>query len=225
VTTALQFSGGKDSLACLYLNRELWDDMYVVWVNTGSAYPEVVEYMRGWAKRLPRFVEVKSDQPAQIAKRGMPSDVVPLAYTEMGQMLGSNPPYLIQGWMVCCAENIWMPLRDAMQKLGVTRVIRGQRNDESRKGPLRNGEVHEGIEYVYPLQDWTREEVFAYLREVKAEIPDYYQHEDTSRDCWNCTAFLDENKRRIDNLPEDKRVVVLKRLVMIAEAVQKESRW
>jgi phosphoadenosine phosphosulfate reductase len=225
VTTALQFSGGKDSLACLYLYREQWDDLYVVWVNTGAAYPEVVETMRSWAKRLPHFLEVKSDQPAQIAKRGFPSDVVPLRYTEMGNLLGTPTPYLIQGWMACCAENIWLPLREAMRSLGVTKIIRGQRNDEARKGPVRSGEVHEGIEYVYPLENWTRDEVFAYLREVKAEVPAYYHREDTSRDCWDCTAFLDENQKRIANLSDDKRAVVLERFGMISRAVREESRW
>jgi phosphoadenosine phosphosulfate reductase len=199
--------------------------MHVVWVNTGSAYPDVVEYMRGWAKRLPHFVEVKSDQPAQIKARGFPSDVVPLRYTEMGRLTGTPTPYLIQGWMVCCAENIWLPMADAMRRLGVTRIIRGQRNDEGRKGSLRNGQVVDGVEYVYPLESWTRAEVFAYLKAVGAELPAYYALEDTSRDCWDCTAFLDENQRRIDNLPEDKRAVVLERLDMIADAVKRESRW
>jgi phosphoadenosine phosphosulfate reductase len=225
MNTALQFSGGKDSLACLYMYRKQWDNLTVVWVNTGAAYPEVIEYMQGWKKKLPNFVEIKTDQPGQIDRYGWPSDVVPLRYTAMANVVDETPPYLIQGWIACCSENIWMPMYKAMHDLGVKRVIRGQRNEERRKGSLRNSHVVDGIEYVYPIETWTREEVFAYLRKVKAEIPEYYAKEDTSRDCWDCTAFLDENRRRIENLPEFKREIVIGRLHKIAQAVKAESQW
>jgi phosphoadenosine phosphosulfate reductase len=46
--TALQFSGGKDSLACLHLYREQWPDLLVMWLNTGAVYPEMMDYMDGW---------------------------------------------------------------------------------------------------------------------------------------------------------------------------------
>jgi len=36
VTEVLQLSGGKDSLACLYLLKPKWDDLIVAWVNTGA---------------------------------------------------------------------------------------------------------------------------------------------------------------------------------------------
>ena len=44
---ALQFSGGKDSLAVLYLCKEWWNKITVVWLNTGSAFPETIAQMEG----------------------------------------------------------------------------------------------------------------------------------------------------------------------------------
>lgn len=221
--TALQFSGGKDSLACLYLYREQWETLYVLWVNTGAAYPDVVEYMDGWRRRLPNFIEIKSDQPAQIKANGYPADVVPVRYTLLGQRLGMAPPFLIQDWGGCCGANIWQPMYDTVKRLGIERLIRGQRADEKRKGPLLNGQVVEGIEVVHPLEDWTAGQVFAYLKEVKAYIPPYYDTEQTSRDCWDCTAYLDENRERIANLAPERRELVRRRLRLIHNAVEKES--
>lgn len=222
---ALQFSGGKDSLACLYMYRKQWDELYVVWVNTGAAYPDVIEFMEGWKNRLPHFIEVKTNQPEQVKEHGWPSDVVPLRYTKMGRIVGMDSPFLIQGWMACCGENIWLPMREAIINLGVTTVIRGQRNDEARKGLLRNGEVVDGITYLYPIENWTAQAVFKYLHIVGAEIPAYYELEQTSRDCWDCTGFLDENRARIENLPEERRREIKRRLALMSEAVAKESRW
>ena len=40
----LQFSGGKDSTACLHLLEPWWDKVHVVWVNPGAPYPEMLEH-------------------------------------------------------------------------------------------------------------------------------------------------------------------------------------
>jgi len=79
-------------------------------VNAGAAYPDVVEYMAHWKNRLPHFVEVRSSQPEQIVRGGFPSDVVPVRYTAAGEFFGMKPPFLIQDYLSCCAENVWIPL-------------------------------------------------------------------------------------------------------------------
>jgi 3'-phosphoadenosine 5'-phosphosulfate sulfotransferase (PAPS reductase)/FAD synthetase len=48
----LQFSGGKDSLACLLLLRPWWDRLTVMWVNTGAAFPETLELMEAVRSRV-----------------------------------------------------------------------------------------------------------------------------------------------------------------------------
>jgi 3'-phosphoadenosine 5'-phosphosulfate sulfotransferase (PAPS reductase)/FAD synthetase len=223
--TALQFSGGKDSLACLYLHRDRWDEILVCWVNTGAAYPEVVEYMRGWAARLPHFLEIASDQQAQIERNGYPSEVVPLNYSPFGRAHVKGVGALkIQSYFGCCAENIWFPMQAEMHRRGIRKIIRGQRRQERRTGIVTNGYIDtQGIEYVLPIENWTEQQVFDYLREVGAELPPYYATERTSRDCWDCTAYLDENVERIRNLPPAKRAVVTQRLSAIHSAIEREA--
>ncbi|WOJ93371.1 phosphoadenosine phosphosulfate reductase family protein [Congregibacter variabilis] len=223
MVTALQFSGGKDSLACLHLFESEWDDIYVVWVNTGAAYPDVIEYMEEWRQVLPNFVEVKTDQPGNIAKYGWPADVVPINSTSIGRKLMSGDGPVIQDYLSCCGRNIWAPMQSAMKDLGATRIIRGQRADDSHKGPLKSGQLVDGVEYVYPLENWSEQDVFDYLRSVDAQIPSYYaKGEVTGRDCWDCTAYLEENVNRIQGLPDEKRVEMERRISLIDSAISSE---
>lgn len=81
---ALQLSGGRDSIACLYLMRPWLDRITVYWLNTGAAFPEtlaVIEQMRAW---VPHFVEIDGDQPGHVARHGIPSDLVPSSHTPIG---------------------------------------------------------------------------------------------------------------------------------------------
>lgn len=224
-STALHFSGGKDSLACLYLNRHRWHDIHVVWLNTGAVYPEMQAYMDRWRERLPNFVEIKSDQPRQIAANGWPSDVVPVNATRFARSFLKTDAPLIQSYLECCAQNIWLPLHKGTLELGVTEIIKGQRADDARKAPVRDGDKIDGITYRFPIEGWTEAQVFSYLHEIEADMPPgYAQGEKTGRDCWDCTAYLDENRQRIRNLPCDKRRVVEERLAAIRKTIDENWR-
>lgn len=183
---ALQFSGGKDSLACLMLLREHWDRITVCWMNTGAAYPEVIAQMDAIKRRVPKFLEVQSDQPGFIRRNGFPSDV--------GM---EHFPH----WSLCCTTNMWAPMNRAMKDGGYTLIIRGQKNSDVRKAPVRSGETHDGIKYYFPLEDWSTDEVERYLKYIGEPIPKSYQWANTSLDCWSCTAFLDEREKELSNLP------------------------
>ena len=223
IDTALQFSGGKDSLACLYLNKHRWDNLYVVWLDTGAAYPEMVEYMEGWKSRLPHFIHIKSDQPGNIAARGWPVDVLPVENTLIGKIISGNDNQLMQSNMDCCATNIWLPLYNGCLKLGIKYLMKGQRNDDRRKSAARHGRIVDGIEYVMPIQDWTEEQVFEYLKSVDAIMPPGYDAgEKTGRDCWDCTAYLDDNRKRVYNLKGDKQAEMLRRLAVIDAEIEKQ---
>lgn len=224
--TALLFSGGKDSLACLYLNKHRWNDILVIWLNTGAVYPEMQEYMDGWKKKLPNFWEVKSNQPKQVAENGWPVDVLPVNNTVLGKSVSGTEGPLLQPYLNCCAQNIWIPLHMAVLSTGVKYVIKGQRIADGRKSTSRNGDVVDGIQYVMPIETWSDEEVLDYLKLVGAEMaPGYNQGEKTGRDCWDCTAYLDENRQRIENLPEERKMEIKRRLGIIKDAIDKQWSW
>ena len=82
----------------------------------------------------------------------------------------------------------------------------------------------DGIELLMPIETWSTEQVFKYLKQVGAELPPgYAEGEKTGRDCWDCTAYLDDNKQRIANLPADRQMVVRDRLAQIEAAIKEEQ--
>ena len=225
--TALLFSGGKDSLACLYLAREQWDELDVVWLNTGAADEETLEYMARWRDRLPRFFEIRTDQPGDLRENGWPADVVPVNSTRFGKMIaGDDGSPLIQSYLNCCANNIWIPLHQWLVDNGYTRAITGQRAADARKSIATHGTIANGVTYLMPIEGWSDDQVWSYLREVGADLaPGYARGELTGRDCWDCTAYLRENAKRIANLPQDKWREVERRIQAIEDAVTAQWGW
>lgn len=219
ITTALQFSGGKDSLACLYLWRDKLDETVVVWCNSGAAYPETIAQMERIKAWVPNFLEVRGNQPAVIERYGYPSDVVPVLSSPHPACVHNQAKVRIQSFIDCCARSIWAPMYAAVKALGVSKVVRGQRNGETLTGPVRNGHIYDGIEYILPIQDWSEADVLEYLKEVGAELPEYYQTERTSRDCWSCTAYRFESRERTNNLTGEQREIVFARLEQIRAAI------
>ena len=101
------------------------------------------------------------------------------------------------------------------RELGAKKIVRGQRAEEHFKAPIKSGFVDQfGVEYEFPIENWTKAEVFDYCERTCPEfIPPHYElGEETSRDCWDCIAYLHENVPRIRNLPADKAAIVSRRL-------------
>lgn len=222
-TKALSFSGGKDSLACLFLLESMWDDLVVVWCNTGNAHPSTIAMMERIRMMVPHFHEVLSDQPSFIAECGYPTEILPTNRTPFGQQLDSRKGRKFIDWQTCCSTNIWIPLHHAMTELGVTTVFRGQKRADMIRSPIKNGHVENGVAYVFPLEDWTDQMVFDYLGD---RVPEHYlRGEKTSRDCVNCTAYLHENKERIAALPPSDRAEVIEVLRDLRECIQESVNY
>lgn len=208
----LQFSGGLDSIACLWLLKDE-PGLNVLTVSTDGAYPERSAYLDRVRNALPhiRFAEIHADR--NLKTHGIPVDVVPVKFTALGSIVQGAPlkyrtPY------ECCAEALWAPMHQTCLKLGVTTIFRGQRDDDARKAPIEDGQEVEGVTYRFPLAKWTRQQVVEYVEANCHDlIPESYKlGEGTSRDCWDCTGYLDENVQRIKNLPDDKKSVVMARI-------------
>lgn len=188
---ALQFSGGRDSLACLYLMRPYWDRLTVYWCDTGAAYPETVQTMLKVRKMVPHFAVIQGQQPQVIEQFGMPSDLVPASATPIGRLAGGSAP-AIQDRYSCCARSMMIPTHERMLADGITLIIRGQKNADRLKSPVRSGDVIDGIEYLFPIQDWSKRQVMDYLREQGAPVPRFYEMLNGQPDCMTCSAWWEE---------------------------------
>lgn len=199
---ALMYSGGKDSTACLYLLKKWWDKIHVVWVNSGAAFPEIIDFMANMRQKLPNFIEVKSNQPNYVEAFGHPTEVLPVNYTAMGQAIGEKQSLKLNSYIDCCATNIWKPAMDAAQKIGATLIIRGQKDCDVKKAPIKSGQIHGGVEYLFPIEAWTHDEVRDYLGKQEFITPPYYHLLASSLDCWNCTAYCYEHKDKLEYMSQ-----------------------
>jgi 3'-phosphoadenosine 5'-phosphosulfate sulfotransferase (PAPS reductase)/FAD synthetase len=196
---ALQFSGGIDSLACLWITRGM-PNVTVYWGKTDGAYPDMEHYIRSCCKaaELPLRI-VEGDRG--IAEHGYPNDADP------------------ESVFACCSRGLWKPMHQAMVDDGVEVVIRGQRDDDLLRAAIGNGYRDDrGITYLFPLAVWDRYQVVQYVNDVCPHLvhESYSMGEVTGRDCWDCTGYLFDNAQRIINLPDDKRKFVLQHIGGIA---------
>lgn len=195
---ALQFSSGKDSAAVLWLLEPYWDQVDVVWMNPGNPYPETLEYMQEISEIVPRFICVMGNQPQDIKKNGWPADIVPMESTEIGMVFKSEKTLRLRPFWECCSNNMWRPLEQFVKGSQYTGVIRGQKLADSLKGPTHSGTIHDGVEYFFPIDNWTDEQVFDFLGDRVP--PSYKRGLKSSLDCMNCTAYMQENPGRIADL-------------------------
>lgn len=217
---ALQVSGGKDSLAVLELLRAHWHKMTVYWLNTGAAFPETVEVIGRIRQNVPHFVEVQGNQPHVVATFGIPSDIVPVSRTELGIMVSGKSVQMIQDRYACCARVLMNPMHERMVADEITLIIRGQRDDDTYKSPLRSGDVVDGVELLFPIEDWTQGDVISYLTQKGIPIPRFYRHLNSAPDCMTCSAWWENGAAKyLKKYHPDMHREVQTRLDIINEAV------
>lgn len=190
---ALQLSGGRDSIACVYLLRDYLDRVTVYWTNTGNAFPETIETINHLKPLIPNFVEISGNQPEVIRQFGLPSDLVPVANTPMG-VYGGQSDFLIQDRYSCCTRSILNPMHERMIADGITLIIRGQRNSDRLKARYRSGDIVDGFQFYFPIEDWSESDVMAYLEKEGAPIPRFYSTLSSTPDCIGCTAWWEEGR-------------------------------
>lgn len=190
---ALQFSGGKDSLALLYMLRPQLHDVPVYWLNAGDTPPEtlaVIDQVREW---IPHFHEVKSDVKSWRDTHGYPSDIVTARNHPLGLAYGLSPLKLTPRFD-CCFNNLMLPLHKRMIDDKVDAVIRGTKRCDTGSIPVQGQTPF--YEVLLPLADWSHEKVFDYLLQVDAPRNSIYEHFKgaSSPECLGCTAWWDDGK-------------------------------
>lgn len=220
------FSGGRDSIACLNLLKNDLDKVLVIWVNMGANFPEIVELMDGIRQLVPNFLEIQTNQPDDIKANGYPVDMLPISYTAFGQSCTSKKDIKLQSFADCCNKNFWSPSHAKVKELGITGIIRGQRASDGIRGPIKSGYVEDGIEYFFPIEDWSEQQMLSYLKEQNVIIDERLSMPHSSLDCWNCTAYLNDSKERMKYVKKhhpEKFGEVVKILKRIDVAVKEEA--
>lgn len=194
---ALEVSGGRDSLACFYLVRAagLLDRVTVYWVNTGNAFPETLAIMEHVRSMAPHFVEIAGRQPEVIAAFGIPTDIMPRSCTPIGVMLGEGSVKMQDSYS-CCARVYMQPMHERVTADGNTLIIRGQRESDSHKAPIKSGDWEHGIQYLFPIEGWSRDEVDSYLKDQGAPRNRCYDYMTSTPDCMGCSGWWDEGRSR-----------------------------
>lgn len=195
-TTALELSGGKDSVACLYLLRDRLNDITVYWLNTGDNFPETLAVISECRKIIPHFVEVVSDVAQWRAINGTPSDVVPSTGWQVHLPLEDGEIRVSDSYL-CCAHNIMNPLHERVLADGNTTIIRGQKLSDKHKSFIRSGDVVDGITFEFPVEGWNDDEVFRFLNRVGAPIHDCYLTGDHGADCMHCTGWWEHSNSEL----------------------------
>lgn len=190
---ALHFSGGKDSLACLYLFSEHLNDITVYWLNTGDGCPETLEVINHVRSFIPKFVEVKTDVKAWRKSNGIPSDLVPISAHPVSIAHGIDGVKLSNRFD-CCYANLMAPMHLKMIEDGVDCVIRGTKLCDTGKVPAEGKQ--DDYYVMLPIKDWTHQDVFNYLALVGAPYNKIYDHYKSisAPECFGCTAWWDDGK-------------------------------
>lgn len=197
----LQFSGGKDSLACLLYLKDQLAEITVVWCDPGDSFPETLAQMEIVKSLCPNFVVIIGNQPEVIKEHGYPVDVLPVRNHKMVQYNAQQKRPLLQSFMDCCYKSMMEPMHKATLALGATTIIRGQKLSDHHKSPIKNGDVVDGITYWFPIENWTDEQVIEYV-DASPLFPKHYRDNvaKTSMDCMHCTAYLAENQWKLPYL-------------------------
>jgi 3'-phosphoadenosine 5'-phosphosulfate sulfotransferase (PAPS reductase)/FAD synthetase len=190
---ALHFSGGKDSLALVYLLRPEWNRLTLYHVDTGDLLPEVREIVNMVEEMVPSFVRIETDAKGWGDAHGLPSDLVPTTSTPIGLAIGASNRRIVDRFE-CCGTNLMGAMHYRMKEDRVPLVIRGTKRVDLKRLPAEGGDTDAGYELWLPLLDWSHEKVFDYLRSVNAPICRIYEHKVNAPECATCPAWWSEGR-------------------------------
>ena len=226
----LQFSGGRDSTATLYLLRDYWLQMTVYHVDAGDQFPEtraIVERVRADVLAAGgRFEVIHSDVHESRRVHGWPTDLLPADNTPLGQRVAGEGLPLV-GRFECCAHNIMLPMHRRVLADGCTLLIRGQRDSDYVAPPHRSGDMAEGLEFLYPIQSWSGGDVECYLRENGLPVADFYPEGiKRASDCMTCTAWWDDGRAQyLRRFHPEQHKIFIDRAVLVRNAIAKQLQW
>lgn len=161
--TALQFSGGKDSLALLFHLEALLPMLDVVILDTGDL-TEAAKKNIGIALSMTKNVTFITGNSKRTRQNN-------------GEPTSSN-------WIQCCAESIWLPMANFIKEKGYRQVMRGTKRCDPYIHGVFPGDVIDNTLYTMPLWHWSDDDVKRYLQD---KLPaEYLAGAEGMPDCVSC---------------------------------------
>jgi phosphoadenosine phosphosulfate reductase len=160
---ALQFSGGKDSLALLFHLQALLPYIDVLMLDTGDMTEAAHENAQLAKQIAPNFHTIETDSVGYRQINGEPTS---------------------ENWLNCCAANIWAPMNNYIQANGYRQIFRGTKSCDPYVHGVFPGDVVQGIVYTMPLWEWDDGDVRDYLG-IKMPEP-YLEGAKGMPDCVSC---------------------------------------
>lgn len=193
---ALQFSGGRDSLALLMFMRPWWGQLTVYYCDSGDAFPETQALVDVVRAIVPHFCTIQGAVHQTRAEHGWSTDILQAgAMWQFPQDIEGHVPLIDRHY--CCLRSIMQPLHAQMTADGVTLILRGQRASDTTRSHVRSGDWHGGKQIVFPIESWSTADVDDYLEEQGVPLPRYYAEGMTSApDCMHCTAWLEHGSSK-----------------------------
>ena len=163
-------------------------------MDTGDLLPEMRESARRVEDFAPNFVRIETNVSGWIDTHGLPTDLLPHSSHPLGAVMGESDVALVPRYE-CCWHNLMLPAFERVYSDGNTLLIRGTKRVDMRRMPAQSGDILAGrIELWLPLQDWTNEQVFAYLALEKVPLPRVYNYVVNSPECARCSAWWGEGR-------------------------------
>ena len=202
-------SFGKDSLVVLALAREVLPDIPVLWANTGVEFPETVKFARKlaeeWNLNLIECKPVKTFWQC-VEEYGFPWP------RKIRLKNGTKAP----GTPRCCYYMKELPMRKAVEELGIEATIDGVRAEESynRKWAIIRHGVQvfvkkKGYWFIHPIAYWTSSDIWRFIEENSLPVNPLYDKIERIG-CITCTAHFGWEKQMATVSPGLYRLIMRK---------------
>jgi len=169
----INFSGGKDSQCVLALVRELTDNFVCFYMSSGIEFPEAIDFVRKTCRELgvKLIISYPSDYKGDFFQR--------LAhFHDLGR--GTGFPWTRATW--CSRDLKLRPQRNVLRRLYgrnmMFKLVAVRRHESKRREKIyksnicivRDPEQKEAY-MVYPILDWTDDDVKVYLKQKSIIVP------------------------------------------------------